>query len=293
MDDSGIPIYLDEQERRLIDALSSDDIPHNLYPSNLPAQKLHRCVEAMRDLLPLVESIADTKAADKRRRKLKLLFTPLYSFVEALLHLMHDVQTNPDTKRGLPPGTDALVSRMETMLSNCVPHQKRELLRKLRNQMSSHIDPSLDPFAARDLFRKANPSAIGRWMDATVTVLADLLKLPIYIWSCGSEQANVFGLTAIGAPVITFFETDGKHPTRIAGVFLLKHDPRTEVFELLKALVGASRWMFKANDPQISGFKQDGKTDSWAQSLITLKKMKRLPTTASTPTNEPADGGSI
>ena len=275
----GMPIYFDETDRKLIDALSTDDTSHNLYPSNRPAQKLHRCVEAMRDLLPHVESIAETKAVDKQRRKIKLLFTPLYSFVMALLHLMHDIQTNPDTKRGLPPGTDSLVSKMESMLGNCVPHQNKELLGQLRNQMSSHIDPTLDPIDARDLFEKATLSEVGRWLDACITVLADLLKLPIYIWSCSTERPDIIGLTSIGAPVITFSQTEGNQVVRIVGIFIMKRDPRTEVFELLQSLVVASRWMFKPTDPQIKGFKVDDKQDSWAQSLISLNEMKKLPTT--------------
>ena len=276
MTQKGMPIYFDEADRKLIDALSTDDSSHNLYPSNRPAQKLHRCVEAMRDLLPLIESISESKAVDKQRRKLKLLITPLYSFVEALLHLMHDIQTNPDTKRGLPPGSDSLVSKMESMLGSCVPHQDKELLRKLRNQMSSHIDPSLDPISARDLFNKATPSEVGRWLDSCITVLADLLKLPIYVWSCSTDRPDIVGFTAIGAPVITFFQTEDNHIIRIAGMYLMKRDPRTEVFELLHMLVVASRWMFKPTDPQIRGFKADDKQDSWAQSLITLKEMKNF-----------------
>ena len=279
MKQKGMPIYFDDKDRRLIDALSLDDQSGELYPSSIAAQKLHRCLEAMRDLLPLIEDIAAAKATDKRKRGLKLLFTPLYSFVEALRHLMHDIQTNPDTKRGLPPGTDALVSEMEKLLDECVPHQRNQLLRQIRNQLSSHIDAKLDPIAARNLFAKVTPAEVGKWLDCMITVLADLMKLPIYIWSCSTARPNVFGLTAIGAPFITFFETVGRSPTRIIGIFLMKRDPRTEMFELLQALVTASRWMFNPTDPQIRGFKEDAATESWAQSLISLQEMKKLPTT--------------
>lgn len=274
-----LPIYFDDADRSIIDAIRADGKPHEeLYPSNPPAQKLHHCLEAMRDLLPLLETLAGTEAADKRRRQLKLLFTPLCSLVESILRLMHDIQCNPDTKHSLPPGTDALVARMEKMLDAAVPHRRNQLLRQIRNRMSAHVDSQTDPMAARALFAQAQASDVGRWLDALMTVLADLLKLPIYVWSCSSKDGRVVGLTAFGAPVITFFECDdGGHVVRIAGMYLMKRDPRTEVFDLLRALIESSRWMFRPNDPQIQGFRRDGSTDSWAQSLMTLRELEHLP----------------
>lgn len=273
-----MPIYFDEKDRVLIDALSLTDEEHRLYPSSRPAQKLHRCIEAMRDLIPLIENIAASKSSDKRQRQTKLLFTPLYSFVEAIIYLMHDIQTNPDTKRGLPPGTDALLTQMENILGQLVPHKRNQLLRVIRNQMSSHIDPTLDPLAARELFNKASFSDIGIWIDACVTILADLLKLPIYIWSCSTKQPNIIGLTAIGGPLITFFEVEDNEVIGIVGAFLMKRDPRYEVFDLVCELINKSRWMFKPSDPQIRGFKIDNPaTDSWAQSLKTLKDINKPP----------------
>lgn len=273
MDEKGICIYFDESDRPIVDALCAEEDLHHLYPSNLPAQKLYRCVEAMRDLLPLIEDIAQTKSAEIHLRKIKVLCTPLYSFVQCILDLMHDIQCNPDTKKGLPPKTDALVSEMEKTLDEAVPYGREKTLRTIRNRLSAHIDPDMDPLTARKLLARAGPSEIGRWLDALVSVLADLLKLPIYVWTCEGKHDNVVGLTAPGAPVITFVTLDGGHVVGIAGILLMKRDPRTEIFDLLLRLVDSSRWMFKPKDPRITGFRRDKTGEAWCQSPKTLRQL--------------------
>ena len=79
--------------------------PHQMQPSNTVACKLYRCIECMRDISEILGAIQNVKARDKRRRRLKLLFTPLFSFVDSLVDLLHDIQSNPQTKNGLPHET--------------------------------------------------------------------------------------------------------------------------------------------------------------------------------------------
>lgn len=271
----GLPIFLDETERPIVDPLSADTGAQDFRPANKPAEKLYRCIESMRDLLVILESIPTTKAADKRRRKTKVIFTPLYSFVASLQRLMHDIQNNPDTKAHLPKGTDKIIEEMDCRLASIVPHGKTELLRVIRNRMSAHIDEDLDPSEAQELFSRATLPEVGLWLHACITVLCDLLKLPIYTWSCGTSRPNEFGLTVVNEPIMTTFEIGHLGPKRISGFYIIKRDPRTDVFNLAKDVVNASEWMFGPNDIKIRGFTEDGPRDSWAKSLETLENARK------------------
>jgi len=55
--------------------------------------------------------------------------------------------------------------------------------------------------------------------------------------------------------------------TEFLGMHVAK-SPRKEIGDLVIATVEASRWMFRPEDPQISGFYFDQTTDLWAQSLL-------------------------
>ena len=270
----GMPIFLDETDRPIVDPLHSDTNAQTFRPANKPAKKLYQCIESMRDLLVLLKNIPTSKAVDKQRRKTKAIFTPLYSFVIALQSLMHDIQNNPDTKNHLPEGTDIIVDTMDRRFASIIPHGKSELLRVIRNRMSAHIDVDLDPAEAQALFSQATTPEIGLWLHTCVAVLCDLLKLPIYLWSCATSKPNEFGLTTPTEPIMMTFEIGDVRPKQITGCFIIR-DPRTDVFNMAKDLVNASEWMFGPNDRRIRGFKEDGPNEPWAQSLETLLSPKQ------------------
>jgi len=84
------PVYAD-QVRKLAD-IATDVQPQTWKPANVAAKKLFRCVECLRDLEVLLQTAGRSKSKVKRRRKLKILLTPLHSLVETIRDLANDLE---------------------------------------------------------------------------------------------------------------------------------------------------------------------------------------------------------
>lgn len=264
-----IPIYYDEIEYRIVDAVSELPKSRQLQPSNIAASKLCRCIECLKDILEILEAAQQVKANDKLKRRLKQLFTPLFSFLGCLNDLLHDIQSNPDTKRGLNPDVDTLVSRIEKKLKENVPF---EVLRTIRDKTSAHIDKKMAPIAVQQLLSKIKTHEVGWWLHCLLTVFFDLLKLPIYQWCCESSFPGCIGIISADVPALTIFKLDGIKLSRIECIFQLKKDPRMEVFNLVEEVVKQSKWMFREHDLQIINFKEDKPGSTWAKSLESIPK---------------------
>ncbi len=265
-----IPIYFDDTDYTIIDSVAENAGGAHLYPSSAAAQKLYRCIECMRDINEVLEAVPGAKSTDKKRRRLKILFTPLFSFIDCLFDLLHDIQNNPVTTSGEPPEVRSTASAIEERLKKHIPYGTSEVLREVRNKMSAHADKDIYPTQARELFAKATPSQVGLWLHSGFAVFADLLKLPIYQWSCKSKFPDCVGILSPGGPILTILRHSEGVATELVGCYLVKRDPRNEVIELVKELADNSRWMFGPGDPQIRRFVEDAKGSHWAKSLETL-----------------------
>lgn len=268
--DEGIPIYLDDTEYVILDTLTETTGETHLYPSNTVAQKLYRCIECMRDLLEMLEAIPEAAGSEGRRRRLKLMFTPLFSLVECVVDLLRDIQTNRTTTGGLPKDTPRLAKELENRLLANIPFGSAQMLREIRNRLSAHADRKMYPTEARELFSRAKESDVGLWLHTTLVVLTDLLKLPIYQWTCDSRFPGCFGVLSPTGPFLTIFGLKGDKLSHIEGCFLLKQDPRGGIFDLLTSVVEKSSWMFGPSDLQIRFVTKDGSKQSWAESLQIL-----------------------
>jgi hypothetical protein len=268
----GAPMYPDDKDRFIMDPLKEQLSPYDYYPSNVAAQKLYRCVEAMRDILNDLEDAAETQAKDKRRRKVKRLFTPICCLAEHVINLLNDIRSNPDTKRLLTEDVNVLADEIEQKFSEIVPHQHGQILRVIRNKMAAHIDGRQKPDEAHKLFSEATSAQVGLWIHASITVIADLIKLPIYQWTTGTDNPNHFLILSSNNPfpVMPVFETENGVMKRILGALIPQNDPRKEIQNLIFLIVTKSQWMFRKTDPQIRGFIEDSPESSWAKSLESL-----------------------
>jgi len=265
---NGMPITFDDTEYQLADPMSKSPRASYFHPSNDAAHKLSRCVECMRDIEEMLQTIPKVKSVAKRRRRLKQLFTPLYSFITCIVDLMHDIQTNPETRSCInSKETASIVTEMEKRFKANIP----TTLRLVRDKMSAHVDKNLHSCEAQQIFSKADFSQVGFWLHSSLCVLADLLKLPIYQWSCDSRSKGSAKILPSGSLVLIEIGIDeNNRPSHIKGASLVKQDPRNEIFLLIKKIVASSRWMFRKHDPQITGFAEDKPGSSWAKSLETL-----------------------
>lgn len=270
---AGLSVYGDVP-RKLCDIAELDETEHEWQPGNRAAQKLFRCVECLRDVLEILISANQSKATEKKRRKIKILFTPLNSLTEATLDLLNDIESNPSTYQHLQTGATKLVSQLRTRLREEVPFGKNGLLSEVRNKVAAHVDHSLCPNQARELIKKAELHKVGKWIDANISVLSDVLKLSIYWWTCDSPSDNVMRLIS-AEPFLVTFRTENEEIVELLAIHLITNSPRQDVFDLMAEVVSYSRWLFRPGDVQIRGFTLDGPNECWAQTL------KRFPSSNS------------
>jgi hypothetical protein len=268
---AGLPIYAD-QVRRLVDAATELE-PHNWQPANVAAQKLFRCVECLRDIDLLLKSAGRSRNQVKRRRKLKIMLTPLHSLAEASRDLLNDLECNPDTVYRLPQGVRDLLPHMRSQLLRGVSIGKGGLLSTARNKISAHIDKDLSSDEMRTLLSQAEPAQIGLWLHTCVAVIADLIKVPVFFWSCDSDREDAVRILFNEPFVITLGLAPDGRVNRLLGADFIPKPPRRDILELLMRVVGSSKWMFGPKDARIREFTEDKPGSSWPKSLQWLPKI--------------------
>lgn len=268
---AGMPIYAD-QVRQLMDS-ATELQPHNWHPANVAAEKLFRCVESLRDIDELLKSAGRSKSVTKRRRKLKIMLTPLHSLAESIRNLLDDLECNPDSVCRLPPGARELLPHMRSELLRNVAIGRGGLLSTTRNKISAHIDKDLSSEEMRELLAQAEPAQVGFWLHACVSVFSDLIKLPVFFWSCDAEHKDAVRILFSEPFVVTLgIDPNGK-VNSLLNIHLITQPPRYDIFRLLMKVVSNSKWMFGPSDQRITRFVEDGPGTPWAKSLDWLPKL--------------------
>jgi hypothetical protein len=268
-------VFYADVERALTDAVKIDDAEHDWLPGNQTAEKLWRCVESFRDLQNHLEDAHHLKESAKRRR-LKTLLTPLHSLAIGVLDLLNECESNPEIAKKIKKETK-LVSQLRKLLLAQVPIGKDEankdrLLSKLRHTTSAHIDKSLSADEARQLIANLKSHEVGLWLHVCITVFSDLLKLPIYFWTCKSEKPDVFHIMMC-EPFLISMRIKDEESLEIVDTHIMMKSPRNEITEIVFSVIEYSRWMFRPRDKQIQKISYDKDGDSWAQSLKNLAKI--------------------
>lgn len=257
----GMPIYLNDVNRLVADAVSEEDIKAVAwYPSNSAAQKLWRCLESMRDLNELLSELKSLKNSTKRKRRLKIAITPLHSLILAIDDLCNDIQCNPETKRFLKDQQVKEVFKIKQEFSKLLPHDHKAIISSVRNKLSSHINKKLHPTEAQKLISSIQPSEFGKWLHICLHIVLDLTKLDIYAWACDAPSGYVSLMT--NEPYIVTIKPEGVNGPEFAGLHIAKSSPRNAIPEIVESLLKHSVWMFKKGQPHIVGIRDDNK-ENW------------------------------
>lgn len=268
-DHKGMPIYLDNVDRKVADLVEDINIKADAWhPSNSAAHKLWRCLECMRDLDEILADLKNLKNATKKKRRLKIAITPLYSLIKAIDDLCNDIQCNPDTRKSLAEKQVREVSEIKNEFANLLPHDHKAPISTVRNKLSSHIDKKLRPFEAQKLSNKIQPSEFGRWLHICIHLVLDLTKLDIYSWSCDSPAEGYIRLMN-NEPFIATFKTEDGHIGELTGLHIAKSSPRNSIPEIIDSLLKHSEWMFKKGQACISGLREDTR-ENWNTFLSNL-----------------------
>ena len=259
-ENKGMPIYLDETPRSISDSLQEVEVDA-WYPSNSAAHKLWRCLESLRDLEDLLVDSAKQKNATKRKRKLKIALTPLYSLIQSVDDLCNDIQCNKSTRGLLDKSKVEEVLEIQRRFSELLPHDHKAQISTVRNKLSAHIDKKIHPAEAQKIGNAITSSEFGRWLHICLHLVLDLTKLDIYHWSCKPPSDEYICFMHF-EPYIVTMKVEGHNSPAIAALNIASGSPRNAIPEVIQSLVTHSQWMFKKNQPRIASLKEDSR-ENW------------------------------
>lgn len=257
----GMPIYLDDQVRGIVDSLEGDNNSPNWYPSNGVALKLWHCLESLRDVELVLEEALNQKNATKRKRKLKQFSVHLFSLASALAQLCDQIVGDKSHHGALAAGTTKEVASLKKQFLELVSIDWKSDLAKLRNKLGAHIDSKVWPWQAHEILKASTVSTFGRWLHICLHVLLDLTKLDIYSWSCHSGHADLLRLMT-NEPFLVTFHMERGRPNAIVAIHIAKRSPRESIVEVVGSVINNSQWMFGPTERRIGGLKVD-KGNHW------------------------------
>lgn len=219
-----IPIYFDV-ERVIADAV---DAASNEYdPGNSAAVKLCSCNEAAKDLCEALES-ALSSDADKFRRRLKSVFTPLHSLAERTVDLMNEIESNPGKT-----GSGGAMAKMREDFVAAVPFSRTGKLGRLRNKISAHHEKNWSPGEMRQLFSEVENTEIGEWIHSTLAALLTLLKIPVYMWGVASRTPGVIHIMFCEPMIASIGVAEDGQIKAHYGTTMCKESPRWQIADVL------------------------------------------------------------
>ena len=243
----GLPIYLDSA-RNLADSTNTVDVSA-WHPSNTSAQRLWRCFEALRDVENLLQGTAILASEEDRRRRIKILITPLYSLCVAVKDLCNYLTSAPEFRNKENKAQRAEVSELLSQFLSVVPLESTGAMKGVRDQLSAHVDKVMS-YEAQAIFNQAQTHEIGAWLHTCITTVIQLLSHSSYSWTTGDYPEGCVQFMNVEPWLITFALEDGE-PHEIVGMDMVEKSPRESVVEVCEAIVNTSQWMFRSKDRRI------------------------------------------
>ena len=244
----GLPVYLDSA-RNLADSTTDTVDISAWHPSNASAQRLWRCFEALRDIENLLRGTAILVSEEERRRRIKILITPLYSLCVAVKDLCNYLTSAPEFRSKENKAQRGEISRLLSQFLSVVPLDSVGAIRGVRDKLSAHVDKMMS-YEAQAIFNQAQTHDIGIWLHTCITTVLQLLSYGSYGWTPGDYPEGCVRFMNVEPWLITFALKDGR-PYKIVGVDIIEKSPRESVVEVCKAIVDTSQWMFRPEDQRI------------------------------------------
>lgn len=249
----GIPIYLDEAKRKFADTTLEKVEITAWHPSNPPAMHLWRCFEALKDIENLLKGTAIFSTKEERRRRVKILVTPLYSLCIAIRDLCNYLNSASEMRNQFNKAQRAEISKLLENFLKTVPLDKTSAIRGVRDQLSAHID-KLMPYEAKNIFDKARNHEIGAWLHECIMTLSQLLPLEIFGWTTDDCPEGYFRLMSV-EPWLVTLKLENDNPSMIVELHIAT-SPKKLVLETCNEIIKTSQWMFRKEDPHIAFLKE-------------------------------------
>ncbi|AFY43575.1 hypothetical protein [Nostoc sp. PCC 7107] len=244
----GIPVYLDRTKRKFADLAAEKIDVTDWHPSNTPAQNLWRCFEALQDIKNLLQGSSILSSEDERRRRVKILITPLYSLCLAIRDLLNYLNSGIEMKSRFNKKERAKINKLLSEFSRVVPLDQTSAIRGIRDQLSAHID-KLMPYEAQSIFDKAQNHEVGAWLHQCIITLNQVLTLDVFGWTTDDCPEGYFRLMAI-EPWLVKWKLENGEPSIFAGVHIAD-SPKKLIREAYEQIIRSSQWMFRPEDSRI------------------------------------------
>lgn len=264
----GMPIYLDQMDRRVVDFNDDDSLqPAEWHPMNTAATRLCRCHVALGDVQEAVEHYLSTADPKKRRRRIRAVSIPLHNLCEGIIDTINAIQSDQSIHDRLPPDATKQLSELRTRFVSLVPFDRKGKLGIIRNRISAHLDKSEFPSDMREIVRSADPTEFGEWIHCCVGLMCDLLKLDAYRWTATTQKKDTI-ITMFQEPIMAVLRVEDGKVVEFAGALLRKRSPKHDIFEAASSLCESSQQLFERHSSlRISGFREDDPKDGWARML--------------------------
>ena len=204
----GIPVYVDSGKP----AINDPSMPHskNVWRgSNEITFKLLRCLEAMRDLLKIMEGLnrLDDPTSDKRLAK--HLASPLYVLGSGVQDMFNELESNAKNYTIIAsPQHKEIISRKQQFIID-VPTDNKSILRIIRDKIAAHIDKDA-VIRPEDYWSNIDLSYFLKCMVSCLEQLLYLLSLDVYGWTRDSGHPDVWSLMSIDGKVVDLYMQNGK-----------------------------------------------------------------------------------
>ncbi len=244
----GFPIYLDQTNRQFTDSASERIEVTDWHPSNPSAVHLCRCLESLKDIANLLHGSAILAGDEEKRRRIKILVTPLYSLCSAIRDFCNYIGSSPELKNQLEKQKKIEAKQWLDDFLLVVPIDKSSAIRGIRDQISAHVD-KLRPVEAQEIFAKAQNHEIGGWLYQCIVILSKLLSLHIFSWTTGDCPEGYVRFMMIEPWLLTFRLEDGK-PVGRPNIHIA-NSPTNSIWKTLEEIAETSQWMLRPEDPRI------------------------------------------
>jgi hypothetical protein len=191
----GIPIYIDDREPEINDPLDSPKSTY-WYPANTISIKLMPCVESIRDIHKLLETInKDNNYADKRLHK--LLATPVFSLARGVESLFNEIEGNAKDYGQISTEQQKQIKKRFVQFSKEVPLQKDDALRIIRDKLGAHVDKDVFVGDTRKIWELVEIGSLLKWIRVSLDALLPILEFDIFAWTRESGDPKIFRLMSI------------------------------------------------------------------------------------------------
>lgn len=215
----GVPVYIDLSEPEIQDP-ARKETPNVWSGANAISFKLLRCVEAVRDLTMILESMAEQDDPLSDRRRVKMLATPLCVLAFGVRVMFRELESNAKEYSILSPIQHKELRQRAARFAEQVPLGKGSDLKTVRDKIDAHVDKEA-VIIPNEYWSKVDLPVYLRWMRVCLEQIMHLQTLEIYGWTRESGNPNVWSLMSVDGTVVDFYMQDGK-PVAILNVKLVK-----------------------------------------------------------------------